>query len=548
MRRYVAAALAVPVLAQIYLPYLPVLLRRSVFARTSLALVMGGVLGLGVVVFSRPAGTQATPPHQSVPLTSAEFRTALRTDVAPDAPVTVTFSTPMDRRSVEAALRVAPATEVRLAWNAANTSLTVRPTTSWATGIHHTVTIEAGALAATGRPLSGPVRAAFLTREATAARILPLERHGRRALPTTAFLLEFGHAVDLASLRAGLTIRPGIEGTIEPMGSARSGDRFVFRPAAPLKPNTVYRLRLGPDVRDAAGAPIHVSRATVVRTAALPEVVRFRPRHQTKAVERGVLLSVRFTQPMDARSTKAGFRVAIDGKKIRGTIRFAEGRTVLVFRPSQLLPFGKKVTMTVAASARSEAGLPLAKRVTARIAIMRRPAPTPSSGGSGAVPPPSGGGAGGGSWRAVEEYYLGLMNCTRTGGWVTSSGRCDSPGGRDVAPLWIHSGISSEVARPYARMLATSGACDHFVGGTPGDRLRRAGYTSYIWAENLGCRSGNPYAAVLGSHRFFQDEWDDGDPTDHYTNLMNPDYDRVGIGVWVAHGNVRLVVDFYHPR
>ncbi len=30
-------------------------------------------------------------------------------------------------------------------------------------------------------------------------------------------------------------------------------------------------------------------------------------------------------------------------------------------------------------------------------------------------------------------------------------------------------------------------------------------------------------------------------------NLMNSAYDRVGIGVWVSGGRVRLVIDFYHP-
>ena len=39
----------------------------------------------------------------------------------------------------------------------------------------------------------------------------------------------------------------------------------------------------------------------------------------------------------------------------------------------------------------------------------------------------------------------------------------------------------------------------HFIGGNPGDRLRAAGYTSYRWAENLGCRSGDARSAVLGS-------------------------------------------------
>ena len=104
---------------------------------------------------------------------------------------------------------------------------------------------------------------------------------------------------------------------------------------------------------------------------------------------------------------------------------------------------------------------------------------------------------------------------------------------------------SSRVARPYAKRLARGNDCSHFIGGNPGDRLRRAGYTNYTWAENIGCRSGNPYSAVLGSHRFFQSEksYNGG----HYVNLMNRKYDRVGIGVWVASGRVRLVVDFYHP-
>ena len=137
------------------------------------------------------------------------------------------------------------------------------------------------------------------------------------------------------------------------------------------------------------------------------------------------------------------------------------------------------------------------------------------------------------------------MNCTRTGGWVTSTGKCSSPGGRNVAPLKLDKGISSKVSRPYAKKLAIGADCSHFIGGNPGDRLRRAGYTSYRWAENLGCRSGNPYAAVLGSHLFFQAEKSTNGG--HYVNLMNAKYDRVGIGVWVSGGRVRLVIDFYHP-
>jgi uncharacterized protein YkwD len=110
----------------------------------------------------------------------------------------------------------------------------------------------------------------------------------------------------------------------------------------------------------------------------------------------------------------------------------------------------------------------------------------------------------------------------------------------------LDAGLSSRVARPYAKLLAQTGACTHFYNGSPTDRLHRAGYSGWA-AENLGCRSAaNAYASVLGTHLYFQSE----KPCSgycHYANLMNPDYKRCGIGVWVYGGRVRLVVDFYHP-
>jgi len=204
--------------------------------------------------------------------------------------------------------------------------------------------------------------------------------------------------------------------------------------------------------------------------------------------------------------------------------------------------------MSVATTARSRDGAPLGTAAKGAFHTVPKPAVRTagarstggSTGGGG-----GGGAVGGGSWASVETYYLGLMNCTRTGGWVTSSGTCSSPGGRGVAALKLDRGISSKVSRPYAKRLAVNNQCSHFIGGNPGNRLRAAGYTNYTWAENLGCRSGNPRSAVLGSHLFFQAE----KPTNggHYVNLMNSKYDRVGIGVWVSGGRVRLVIDFYHP-
>ena len=123
------------------------------------------------------------------------------------------------------------------------------------------------------------------------------------------------------------------------------------------------------------------------------------------------------------------------GKPVAGKVTFAEDDTVLVFVPTKALPYGAKVVMQVGAGARTQDGVdavddrhrrlvhdaPRSRRPTRRrrdrVAVVDRRRPA----------------VGGGSWGSVETYYLRLMNCTRTGGWVTSGGSCSSPGGRNVA-------------------------------------------------------------------------------------------------------------------
>ncbi len=152
-------------------------------------------------------------------------------------------------------------------------------------------------------------------------------------------------------------------------------------------------------------------------------------------------------------------------------------------------------------------------------------------------------------WYPEELYVLGLTNCTRTGGWVLSDGTCRGYGsGRYsayVPPLRYSAGMSDKVVRPYARYLAVTNQCSHFLDGNPGDRLRRSGYNGYSWAENIGCRSGYTWAkpAVLASHLFFQSEKSSNGG--HWRNIKNAKLKWIGIGVWKASGRVRLVTDFY---
>ena len=548
MHQATVALLAVPVLAAIYVG---ALLRRSILARTGLALGLVLILGIGVIGAGRPATTTATPVSPILPLAQAAFSTTFSTDRGLAEPVTIKFSTPMDATSVAAAVSVEPATAVDLAWDTTGIELTVTPRTRWAAGTFHTVTVQAGALDRAGQPLTSPARAAFLTRGATTGSVIATDPIGTRVSISTSFLVSFARTVDPETVRASIRLDPPTPGTIRSTLPMAGPTRYFFVPDAPLLPDVVYRLVVS-GVRDTDGLPLETF-SLAVRTTKAPAVVRFRPRADTLGVARDAAISVRFTEAMDRRSTARAFTVMAGATPIAGKLRWAESDTVLIFTPAAPLPFGATVSMDVAAGATSTAGVPFgapgrgtfktvkppAPHTPPKPAVVTPPAPRPSTGSTG------GSAVGAGSWGAVEVYYMGLMNCTRTGGWVTSTGACSSSGGRNVAALKLDAGISTKVSRPYAKKLAVGADCSHFIGGNPGDRLRRAGYTSYRWAENLGCRSGGARASVLGSHLFFQAEkpYLGG----HYVNLMDARYDRAGVGVWVSGGRVRLVVDFYHP-
>jgi uncharacterized protein YkwD len=543
LRNAAIALLAVPILAAIYVG---VLLRRSVISRLAVALGLSVLLGVGVIGASTPSVTIATAPAPAiVPLTRAAFQTVVGTNTSVRQPVAIEFTTPMDPESVAAAVTVDPPTPVELTWNAARDTLTIMPTATWAPGVFHSVSVQAGALAVTGQPLARPARAAFLTRRPTTATVESTQPVGKRVSVGTAFAITFDGAVDPASIQEAVRLEPATPGTLEATGSPKGPVSYAFVPAALLKPDTAYKLVVS-GVRDQDGLAL-APQSIAVRTVKAPGVIRFRPVADAKDAARDATISVRFTEPMHRQATAKAFSVRIGGKAIKGIISWAESNTVLVFRPAAALPYDAAVVAKVDITARSAAGTTMIRSVRAIFDTVPKPKPKPQPVAPLAAPASGGGGGavGSGSWAAVENYYLKLMNCTRTGGWVTSSGACSSPGGRNVAALKKDSGISAKVARPYAKLLATRGACTHFIGGTPGNRLARAGYTSYRWAENIGCRSGNATSAVLGSHLFFQSEksYSGG----HYVNLMNAAYDRVGLGVWVSSGRVRLVVDFYHP-
>lgn len=552
MRKLAVALFAAPVITLIYVH---LLLRRSVAARVGLVLGVGGVLGLAVVAGLGLDRASADVPSVNAPLPQAAFTVDLRVSQGIRQPVTLHFSQPMDEASVAGSLRVEPAAAYSMTWNADGTSLTVTPVDGWVAGTYYAVSVGRDAVDKAGHQLEAPARAAFLTRPSYAARFnVPEAQDG--VIPLDArFVAIVPGDVDPDQFAAAIRVTPVVPGrvVVRRIGEAAAPTEdptweAVFQPDRPLAPGTEYTISLDPALVDRDGAPVAVGDPLTVRTAPAPSVVRFRPRDKTTKVDRAATLSVRFTEPMDQTTTAKAFGATVDGVAVSGKVRWAENDTVLVLDPTKDFGYSAKVTMTVSADARSALGIPIEAPATATFTTVPKPAPTPTPkpvAKTTPIPKTGGGTVAAGTWSAVENYYLKLLNCTRTGGWVTSTGACKA-GSNGTKPLWMDAGIQRKMARPYAKVLATTGACSHTADGTFVQRLARAGYSGFRRAgENVGCGNGDPYRAMLADHLFFQNEKSTNGG--HYLNIMNPIYDRVGVGVYVYGYRVRLVTDFYRP-
>lgn len=536
--------------------------RRPALRLTVVAAVVALLTIVAINTTTAPITAFRTTPVD--PHAAARMAATVEADHGLDEPVVIDFSAPMDPAAVAAAMKVQPSAAIKASWMNSGRSLRIAPRSAWEPGRFYTITIADTAVDAAGTPLSAPLRVIFFTRERPAAQLAATRASGKAVHPDTAIAIRFSEPVSTAAVMKAFSVEPPVDGTVtaaaEPGEGGGGASSFTWTPAAALEPGRTYVFRLEGSVADEDGVTTASPVSLEVTIAARPSVVRSRPAAGDDKIDRDQTISIRFSTPMDRRVTRAALRVSgLDPLK-DARIGWLESGRVLVLDPDKDFAFGEKITVALLGGARSAAGVslgddPQATVYKATFTVERKPvvrrATTRSSSSKVTKnkPPSSGTSTGSAPWLGVEKYYLKLLNCTRTGGWVQADGSCKGYGSGDYSayrkPLGLSSGISSKVARPYAKLLAVGNDCSHFLDGDPGDRLRRAGYKNWTWAENIGCRSGNPYDAVLASHRFFQSEQDSGGG--HWRNIKNPDFSVVGIGVWVKDGRVRLVTDFYHP-
>ena len=114
---------------------------------------------------ARSAEVSATPTAGAgtLPIVLATIPPNGAADVPLNAPLSVTFSTTMQRPATEAAWSATPEIPCSFSWNFTSTVMTCTPTSELSQATSHTVTLGTGATASTGIAMASPVTFAFGT-------------------------------------------------------------------------------------------------------------------------------------------------------------------------------------------------------------------------------------------------------------------------------------------------------------------------------------------------------------------------------------------------
>lgn len=323
-----------------------------------------------------PPAPSVTPTPTALPLPPAVVETVppVGSQIGLQNPLTVYFSEPMERASVEAALRSPNAEKFLFLW-LDDSTLQITPVQPFQVDSDIQITLGTGAMTAKGLSLPREVTLAYRTPGLlTVTQVLPTPQ-AESVSPDSAVVVAFNQPVvplgaDSASQPAGFTLEPAASGRGEWLNTST----YIFYPDPGLSGGVDYTARVNPALQSSAGTPLDTSApnmAWAFRTA-LPEVLNISPR-RGDWIDLDPKIEVTFNQPMDKASVESAFALRRpDGSKVPGSFGWNERGTLLTFTASGgLLPRETAYTLTVGAASRSRGGAPLGQDIQSEFSTYR---------------------------------------------------------------------------------------------------------------------------------------------------------------------------------
>ncbi len=307
-----------------------------------------------------PAFAAALPPAltAAVPRPGEEVNTR--------AGILLRFSRPMNRASVETALRVTPEIEGTFTWQD-DTTVTFKPKVL-AAGTRYNVALDATAQADNGLPLTSDLAFSFSTLDVlTVTHTTPANGSAdlRGDVPA---LVVFNHPMvpinctgQVADAAAGcaplpLTFSPGAVG----QGTWVNTSAYRFDPLPGWDAGADYTVELSAGVMSVAGAALEAA-VTWTFSTAPAKIIRIEPRAWSTNTPLETGVRVTFNTPMDAQATAAAFSLSgPGGSAVPGVITWEDNNATLVFTPTQNLALDTNCVVRVTDQARAVNGGALA--------------------------------------------------------------------------------------------------------------------------------------------------------------------------------------------
>jgi uncharacterized protein YkwD len=525
-----------------------------------------------IAAFSQQPAAQAGP--EATPVTPESLLPqSVGIAVDTQAPITISFQTPMDTASVESAFQLMPAQPVRLTWNEAGTALTVAPGRQWRSDERYLVVVGPESTTAAGASLRTPQRFSFTTSTApavtdfqvhlagadiaaakavaaamevtvrstvmaadTGARIegggqpigdgatsQPPGTTATQVSASTWIAIDFSVPMDRADVEERFTISPEVPGSL-----AWKRGSLVFTPSERLHAGTRYTISLiGSHDRlgNALGGEGNFS--FIVQSSA--QLTKTDPGLNAKDVE-PAKVSMWFSRPMDRRATSKALRVTdtVTGSTVSGKATWNEASTQLTFTPARPLAAGHAFEISLRKGGRDADGN-LVKATwsfstTAPPAVLD--AVTPQTTVTAPAVPPAA------PATSLAGSALNQINAARAA--------------YGFAPLVLDPAISA-VAASHAMDQARNNYFSHtgLDGSTREDRLRRGGVSWDWWTgENQCFHTGMSQQSTLNwCHQQFMAEPYPG-YWNHKANILNPNAKRMGIGIATVGGRTVIVWNF----
>ncbi len=287
-------------------------------------------------------------------------------EVPLDTAIVLRFDQPMDRQSIEAALRIAPEVEGELAWLDGST-VVFRPKKGLASGTRYRVSLAPEARSVEGIPLTTELSFAFSTISSLeVARVSP-EDGAMELRADVPVLVAFNRAivpldcVGREAVEEGTCARLPLSFDPPALGKGAWVNTALYRfdPLYGWDAGRTYSVTLPAGVASVDGAVLNAPFRWAFSTA-LPRLVDHIPVADAQNVPLETGIRLYFNTPMDRAVTGSVFSVmAESGEIVPGSITWEDDGATLVFTPTQPLTLETRYTVRLGERARAVSSAPL---------------------------------------------------------------------------------------------------------------------------------------------------------------------------------------------